>query len=331
MAYFDRVDVNRIAAELRVADRAAEEGRRQQKLAGTDGSVDDTQRIIMGAMTERWNLARTRAEEALKDIEVKLSGIDLGATLNVLNTLKADTEMEVERTKGRFRDRLFGLRRHEGEMRSDLDFFQLKNDLHREAEYPESEILHWAIVVALVVTESLANSYFFAKGSDLGLLGGALQALLISCVNIGAALMAGVYLLRNLHHVETWRLGLSAMATCAYLVFMVFLNLATAHYRALLGSDPLTAIVTVFKSLVENPFAINDFDASILLFIGIILAIAALVKAYMADDRYPGYGKFDRRYREADEAYNRLPGGSRTSSGEKEIWRTTQTAGSFRA
>jgi hypothetical protein len=215
MAYFDRVDVYQIEAELRVASRAAEEGRRT-KTAGGDAEIHDTQREIMGAIGERRNQARSRAEAALKDIEVKLGDIDLGATLNALRTLKADSEMEVERTKGRLRDGLLGLRHAEGGMRRDLRFFQLNNDLHREAQYPESEILHWAIIAALVVTESLANSYFFAKGSDLGLLGGAFQALLISCVNIGAALLAGIYLMRNLHHVETWRLALAAMGMCGY-------------------------------------------------------------------------------------------------------------------
>ena len=211
--------------------------------------------------------------------------------------------MEIDRTKGGLRDRLLSLRREERSMRRELNMFQEQNNLSREPQYPDSEILHWAIVAALVVTESLANAYFFAKGSDLGLLGGAFQAFLISFVNIGAALLAGIYLMRNLHHILGWRLALSAMGLCGYLVFMVFLNLATAHYRAQLGIDPLTALVKVFLSLYSSPFAINDFDATILLFIGVIFAISALTKAYFADDRYPGYGEIDRRYRETDEAY----------------------------
>lgn len=186
-------------------------------------------------------------------------------------------------------------------MLRDLNFFQLENRLHREAHYPESEIFHWAIVAALIVTESLANSYFFAKVSDLGLLGGAFQALLISVVNIGAALLAGVYLMRNLHHISQLRVILAGAGLACYLGFMGFFNLATAHYRAQLGIDPLAALVNALSSLASDQVGINDFDATVLLFIGIIFPTAALIKAYMADDQYPEYGKFHRRYRETVE------------------------------
>ncbi len=302
MAYFNQVDVYEIEQELEVGKRAQDEGWHDRP-ASAEVGLDDPQRSILAAINDRLSSAHSLGGELLKSIEVKLGTIDLGATFNALRALKADTEMQIDRTKGKFRDPLIGLRRRERSMRRELNAFQQRNGLLREPEYPESEILHWAIVVALIVTESLANSYFFAKGSDLGLLGGAFQALLISCVNVGAALITGVYLLRSLHHIQTWRNSLAGGGLCVYLIFVGFFNLATAHYRAQLGIDPLTALVNVFKSLFKNPFAINDFDATILLFIGIIFSVAALAKAYMADDRYPGYGKVDRLYRDADDAY----------------------------
>lgn len=302
MSYFNHTDVFDLEQELDVEKRAQDDGW-QDRPSSSDATLDDTQLAIMGAINERLNAARVKGGEAIKAIEVKLGTIDLGATMNALNGLKSDTEMEIDRTKGRYRDRLIGLRREERGLLREKNAFQLRNKLHRSPEYPQSEILHWAIVVALIVTESLANSYFFAKGSDLGLLGGAFQALLISCVNVGAALFAGIYVLRNLQHVEKWRVGMAGLGLSGYLVFVGFFNLATAHYRAQLGIDPLTALVKVFQSLFRNPFGINDFDATILLFIGFIFSFAALIKAYVADDRYPGYGKVDRRYLEADDAY----------------------------
>lgn len=302
MDHFDRVDIYALEEELEVTRLAREEGRRD-KPAKSDLVLDGPQRAIIAGVTERLNTARLEAEDGVKSVDIKLGSIDLGAIANAMSTLPVDTEMEIERTKGRFRDRLLGLRRRERGMRRELNFFQLENSLHREAHYPESEILHWAIIAALVVAESAANSYFFARGSDLGLLGGAFQALLISLVNVGAALLAGIYILRNLQHVDRNRVYVAAGGLVIYLGFMGFFNLATAHYRAQLAVDPLAALVNALLSLAKNPFGIGDFDATVLLFIGIIFSLAALTKAYMADDRYPTFGKIDRRFREAYDDY----------------------------
>lgn len=302
MDHFPRVSVFELDQELGVARRAGEEGR-LDKPARSDTTLDDTQRAIIGAITERLNSARSSGEESLKALEVDLRGIDFGATSNALRTLVVDTEMEIERTKGKFRDQLIGLRQDERGMLRELNYFQRKNEIHREAQYPESEVLHWAIIGVLILTESLANSYFFAKGSDLGLVGGALQALLISVVNIGAAILSGVYNIRNLNHISRTRAVIAGGGLFGYLVFMGFFNLATAHYRAQLGIDPTEALVTALASLMRSPLGINDFDATVLLFIGIIFSLAALIKAYLADDRYPEYGKLDRRYCDADDEY----------------------------
>jgi hypothetical protein len=49
-----------------------------------------------------------------------------------------------------------------------------------QANYPESKVLAFALLLAIVAAESIANSALFAKGSDLGILGGWFQAILIS-------------------------------------------------------------------------------------------------------------------------------------------------------
>ncbi len=106
MAYFDRVDVYEIEADLRVTNRAAEEGRRT-KTAGSDAEIHDTQREIMGAIGERRNLARTSAEGTLKDIDVKLGDIDLGAS-HSLRSLGHLTRSSFELVLGRRRSTTTG-------------------------------------------------------------------------------------------------------------------------------------------------------------------------------------------------------------------------------
>jgi len=54
--------------------------------------------------------------------------------------------------------------------------FRKENQLEREANYPKSKVLFWGLLFIILILESMANSYFYAQGSDLGLLGGVLQA-----------------------------------------------------------------------------------------------------------------------------------------------------------
>jgi hypothetical protein len=79
--------------------------------------------------------------------------------------------------------------------------------------------------------------------------------------------------------------------------------LATAHYRALLEIDPTTALINTLPNLKRSPFGFDNFDAAILLFIGIIFAVAAMIKSYKADSFYPGHGALDRRHKVAEEDY----------------------------
>ena len=83
MAYFDRVDVYALEQDLEVPKRAQDEGWRDRPASG-DTTIDDAQRAIIGTINELLNAARSRGEEALKEIAVKLGTINLGATLNLL-------------------------------------------------------------------------------------------------------------------------------------------------------------------------------------------------------------------------------------------------------
>ena len=180
-----------------------------------------------------------------------------------------------------------------------LNYFKSRNNLKEIARYPESGILHYSIVALVVVSESIANAYFFAQGNDLGLLGGYLQASLISVVNVGSALLLGTFCLRNLNHVQVVRKVLSFLTLLLYIAFSILFNLGAAHYRDLISLNPLAPATDALDPLLNDPFALT-FDGYMLFFIGIGVAILAAVKAYSADDTYPQYGKMDRAHKKAE-------------------------------
>ncbi|MFC1895467.1 hypothetical protein ACFL0Q_02240 [Thermodesulfobacteriota bacterium] len=179
-----------------------------------------------------------------------------------------------------------------------LKAYCLRSGITRPPRYPEWRVLHWAIVFVLFFGESVANSQFFAKASPFGLIGGWLQASIISATNIGLGLMGGMAVLpwRNSWEVR----GKSTKVPTAVAVmigfFLFLFNLATAHYRVLLEEIPKQAIKLAIDHLWSAPLSINNFDAWVLLFVGIIFATVAWIEGYKSDDPLREYGHLSRRY-----------------------------------
>jgi hypothetical protein len=301
MDIFPAINIDNLAEELSVKKRAQQSGRLGEPKANAM-SPDGFEVEIIGKMRLLLSNARSTAEQALMQLRGRVNEIDITNVPNRIANLKADTDIELDRLLAESRGVLSQKRLRERLMYRTLNFFIAENDIHHEPQYPESFILHWAFIAAIVIAESLANSYFFAKGSDMGLIGGALQAFLISAVNVGVALLAGE-LFRNIYHIDGHRRWLAYGSISIYAVVILFFNLATGHYRAQLQLDPFEAITKAIPAMIDKPFPLDNFDSNVLVLIGLIATLFAAGKSFLADDRYPGYGKVHRQYCEAGDVY----------------------------
>ncbi len=198
---FARIDVDHLKAELKVQERAIQQARRNLP-AKTDTNLDSAQRDIVQHCSLMLEHARQISTEELDSDHQRRQEIELEIDASRIETIPGRSAQQIHSAQYDSRAPLIHDRKTERLMRRELSAFVTSNEIHRESDYPDSHILHWAIVVALVVAESIANSYFFSKGSDLGLLGGVFQAFLISVVNIGASLLAGLYVLPSFNHVK---------------------------------------------------------------------------------------------------------------------------------
>ncbi|MDG1416834.1 MAG: hypothetical protein P8J78_08330 [Maricaulis sp.] len=198
--------------------------------------------------------------------------------------------------------------------RDDLRNFRQKwNITDRSAIYPKSHILHFSILAGLVLFEGMANAYFFSTGSDLGLLGGWLQAITVSFTNVIAAFfLIGFLGVRNLSNFRTnasWKQtvsGILAIAGIGVTALALFgLNLTAAHYRDLLeinsatlalgGSETTGEILSPVSTALSNPMGFQTLEALLLLILGVTFAVIAAFKGRTFDDAIPGYGGATRR------------------------------------
>ncbi|MEP1145422.1 MAG: hypothetical protein ABJH52_16990 [Henriciella sp.] len=141
--------------------------------------------------------------------------------------------------------------------------------VHYISSHPKVPMLQMSIIALMIIFESAANAYFFAKESEFGLAGGIFQAAAVSLANVATAFFIvgywgmrhismpfdfdNIFSRRNLYVV----MGFFAIIVGLSLVFLV--NLSAAHYRNILDMQALSQELPadlptkVFPHFLVNP------------------------------------------------------------------------------
>ncbi len=210
----------------------------------------------------------------------------------------------------------------------DYHQFRREEGLKRDADYPESRILHIGLLLGLIAIETLVNGLFFGANVEGGLFAGTSYAVLISIVNVvGLGLIAAV-LFRMTRH----RQPLQKMIGWTVLAIVVFAavvwNLFVGHYREALAVDfppepepPVVAPATPAEPatqaegvescwrgpdeadadqealclFLENPVRLGGFYSYMLLLIGLLAWLLGAADWFHLEDPYPGYSRRDRK------------------------------------
>ncbi len=240
------------------------------------------------------NLFEERIDHMKQAFGRMLDSMDTGK----LDAVLRDTEVDTARLKAAATPRLVEARRDERRQARELGAFRIRHGLQREASYPESLALHYAIVSVIWLVEALANTWAFAQGSRLGMVGGLFQAMLVAGLNVGIAFYAG-RLATGLFH-RCWNIRLGSLAVVAlWLAFEGAYALMAAHYRIALAQTADDASRLAVDRLLTMPWAIDDVLSLLLLVVTVIFGIGALTAGLSSDDRYPGYGHISRVYARA--------------------------------
>lgn len=212
--------------------------------------------------------------------------------------LKAEADLERET---RTDQSLIPVRQEQQRRRRDLRLFVTENGIGREPQYPESRMFELGIVAVVVLMESVANLSFFAPASNLGLLGGFLQAVAVALANAILGVLAGFFPARHLRDAAAWVRRLSVIGLVAYGVVAVCLNLGVARWRDLVISHASTDQGA--GQLLINPWNLS-LPSAVLFMVGLAASGICLWKGFRLDDPIPGYADVHRRFVEADRAYD---------------------------
>lgn len=262
--------------------------------AQADGFLNGEQRLFDAALTEASREATTARQKVIQhQLAVEQLVSDTGTLEAVEAELASDRMQLIRATEARLR------------AEAEIKYFKATNNIYEEASYPESTIWHFGVIFALAIVEMVANAFFFENNQ--GLLGGLFVAAGIAFLNMGSALMLGIgFRFKNLASIDKKVFGWACLV--AFVVVAIFCNALFASFRSeyQLVVDPTEPgqISEAFLRAWPQALAIFRADmqlkdqASFILFgFGLILSTVAFLKGYGIDDKHPGYGAKDRRFK----------------------------------
>jgi hypothetical protein len=298
------VNVAAQAKAYRLEQRGAEDGAANRPETGSDLPALAEQEILTAIHSDRERClgdltAHLRAErDALAHLQTAMDIAGMrqaaGEATACFATIDASHGSSLARAK-QLMTSLF----------EELQAFRSRNRLARAARQPPSRGFTWTLVTFVIVIEGVMNAVFFAGGSDLGLVGGALLAAMFSAVNVTMGVLNGWFPLRWAQHrnLVIKVAGLTAFPTLCF--GSLALNAFVAHYRDVAqitpAADPLNA---AYLGLLHNPFELLSIESWLLFGLGLACAGFAVAKGFTLDDPYLGYGAYDRRHTAARLAYD---------------------------
>lgn len=309
---FVDLDVQRLADSMKLVERGTARGKEQQP--PTDDTALDA---VESEIVETVNAAQKQAHDELEnqltgfrnrlidlDFEARFSGIK-DVAQSGLADLKGEQQMGL--------DDLHGVRRGFTEAEQHLEAFRKQHRLTRPGKTGSglSTTLKWLIIVAILLFEVVTNATLLSKGSDMGLAGGIIQAVLFALLNVGVPLLIAIKGLPFLMHgnllAKLW--GLFWLAV--FLAFTLALNLGLAHYREAGATSLEDAGAKVMERITPyltaegwpHLFQFAEFQSWILFSLGVLFATIALIDGFSLYDRYPGYQEATDGRKKAQDKY----------------------------
>ena len=131
-------------------------------------------------ISNRFEALESRADKSLEDIQF-------------LNDAKSQFSNQLDERLESYLPLITDANSKVRSLKEEVNDFKEKNKLSRDASYPDSKLMSYFILLALLMIESFINGTLFASGSSQGIFGGWSIAVLISAVNVIFGFMVGAF------------------------------------------------------------------------------------------------------------------------------------------
>ena len=221
--------------------------------------------------------------------------------------------------------------------------FAKENNLTREPKHISivGMIIALIVVAVLFFIELEVNSEILKTAIGGGKKMGITVAGSVAALNVFVSFAAGIFLLKNFHHVKPFRRIAGQLGTLFYSLFIIYINWMMGAYRAIYETHGIKMLATLGEKKSEAQVAMEamcgkgsvltnaaevtasgaeamcasavtpwwidlTFQSAILIFVGIGFAIISLIDGYFFNDPYPGYGRIGKHRNENKTEINRI-------------------------
>jgi hypothetical protein len=223
-----RPDVETLKRELHVLENARDDGRANrpgpEERNLNEGQTRIVNRVFKGValmnqfLAEQLGASVTAARRAMpRPLEA--------------DAARAEIETRINETLHGRRGELARLRERELETLRDLNYFRRRHDLNRSAAYRESPYLFAAVLIGMLVLESVLNAFLLRRISEQGWVGGVVIATLISAVNVGLGVLAGGVGWRLAGHRMPMVKAAGYIVSAVAFLLAFYWNIYVAHFR----------------------------------------------------------------------------------------------------
>jgi hypothetical protein len=298
------IDTAAIAQKLKLDDVAASRGSKGLP-AATSSQLDGIEQQITQAIEGEWTWNGNDLINNLRAYSQRLIEFSVSTELARLDLIAKNTLARLRDANNRAEAELGPMREYFIACRDELSDFRKRHRLRRTARHKSGRWTTLGLLTLLIGVESAFNGAFFAKGSEFGLLGGVVIAIVISFINVIVAFFLGLFPMRWINH-RNFIIKLAGLVlSITGLTTLIGLHCFSAHYRdaiAIVGEDK--AMSSAVQTLEAAPYVLADLNSYYLFGIGLLWASFAIWKGYNFDDPYPRYGACYRRAANAREDYS---------------------------
>lgn len=301
--FLQPIDTDRMARTLRLDEVATENG--QKNLPPSEGqTLDAVEQSIVQPIEAEWTLHGGELINHLRAYAQRLIGFSIDAEFQRLHLKANDALTNLRAAHVRAEAELGNLLPDYLSARREYEGFRTRHRLTRSVRNQGGRWTAFGLLFVLVALESVLNGFFFAKGSEFGLVGGVGTAIGISLCNVAVAFALGLGPSRWINHRNLLAKLIGVIFVLIGMASLVALHAFAGHFRdatALVGEE--RAMAVALEHLQRAPWILAELSSYYLFGLGVLFALLGLWKGYTFDDPYPAYGSHARRAETANQLY----------------------------
>jgi hypothetical protein len=301
---FPDLSVDVLARELDLATKGQARGKREQPPTHS-GTLDEVEHSIIERLYGERKAAHQNLVDELETYSRRLGTLDFEGRFATIQHAAPAAVSEYKAAAVQGRNQLYQMRRTLVENERERDDFRKRQKLVRAPRVSTgvTTFLKVAFLFFLFVVETYINGAFLAKGNELGLLGGIVEALVFAVLNVIVSFFFGLLGIRQINARGVFRKLAGLAAIALWILFAVGLNLALAHYREISGVIYDDAGAQVLKRIAQSPFGLVDIKSWLFFALGFVFSVAAVIDGIFFTDPCPGYAELEKRVLRAHDSY----------------------------